>query len=423
MLTQVAQQNDSARDAAHLRQLLEKQPSCVVRTALDGQLLAVNDAAMHLLGAQRLEQVLGRHLPEWLIEPAGEWKDFSSRVWASGSGSIECGLRDLAVTGRTVACHAVALRDHPDGIASMLIAVRDASVAKTLERDLQENDIRQEAEARRAELETAAAEQARLASRLREEEAERARIAAALKEREVELQQATARLEQGQAASRQREAEHAADRRKLQESVEQQQLALMLKEREERQHVERLQVEIAQVRIEHASASGLLEDAVAERRRLESALADREADRQRIEGEYTARAAEHEGTGRQALEGLQADLARALDEQKRLSSLVEESAAERQRLEAAIAERDAEAPRLASTVADHEAGRQQLEATIASHDAERARLQAEHAAHAEEIEARSREAIEQLREELARAVAEQVRLSTTFASSAGEHAR
>ena len=49
-------------EAAHLRRLIESQPTCLMRVGLDGGLLAVNEAAQKMLGAAGLTAVLGTFL-------------------------------------------------------------------------------------------------------------------------------------------------------------------------------------------------------------------------------------------------------------------------------------------------------------------------------------------------------------------------
>lgn len=78
----------SASDGEHLRQLLEQQPACLVRVTLDGMLLAVNKAALSMLGASSLEQVLRTSIVERCLPGQQElWREFAVRVWSSGSGS------------------------------------------------------------------------------------------------------------------------------------------------------------------------------------------------------------------------------------------------------------------------------------------------------------------------------------------------
>jgi hypothetical protein len=76
-------------EAAHLRALLEKQPSCLLRVGRDGLLLACNDAGLSLLGKNHLGDVLNQRFEEHLApNQVDTWREFADRVWATGAGSI-----------------------------------------------------------------------------------------------------------------------------------------------------------------------------------------------------------------------------------------------------------------------------------------------------------------------------------------------
>jgi hypothetical protein len=135
-------QLDPMTEIARLRALLERQPSCLMRIGIDGRLLAVSDAALTLLGAQELAQVLDTNLVERIRgdSPTNAWTDFMTRVVSSGSASGECEIEDLAGTARSVILLGVALADHPDGLPSLLVTVRDVSTARGLEASLHEQE-------------------------------------------------------------------------------------------------------------------------------------------------------------------------------------------------------------------------------------------------------------------------------------------
>jgi hypothetical protein len=135
---------DNANPAAELDRLhtlLDKQPSCLMRVAIDGMLLAVSDAALVLLGGSELAQMLGTNLVDRIHGDSGTlWTDFVDRVCQSGSGSVECELDDLRGARRTVMLLSIAVSDHPDGLASLLVSVRDMSAARRLETSLEEQE-------------------------------------------------------------------------------------------------------------------------------------------------------------------------------------------------------------------------------------------------------------------------------------------
>jgi hypothetical protein len=125
-------------EASHLRHLLEKQPSCLLRVGRDGLLLACSDAGLSLLGKEDLAHVLDRPFDEYVApEHLDAWREFRERVWMTGAGSVECAFASAAGTGaRTLQLQAVALRNHPDGLESMLMVVRDTSTVRRLEESL-----------------------------------------------------------------------------------------------------------------------------------------------------------------------------------------------------------------------------------------------------------------------------------------------
>jgi hypothetical protein len=133
---------DSAAEVDRLRMLLELQPSCLMRVATDGTLLAVSDAAVTLLGAHDLAQLLDTSLIDRIRgdSAAEAWADFTTRVLGSGSASAECDIDDVAGTRRSVLLLGVALPDHPDGLTSLLVTVRDVSTARGLEASLHEQE-------------------------------------------------------------------------------------------------------------------------------------------------------------------------------------------------------------------------------------------------------------------------------------------
>jgi PAS domain S-box-containing protein len=172
-------ESDSAA-VERLRTMLERQPSCLMRIDTDGTLLAVSDAALTLLGASKLEQVLDTNLVEHIKgdSPAAAWSDFTARVVSGGSASAECEIDDVAGTRRSVILLGVALPDHPDGRTSLLVTVRDVSTARGLEASLHEQeDLRRSVQ---AALDTATAQLAQLGSQLQQVTSERHELRAAL---------------------------------------------------------------------------------------------------------------------------------------------------------------------------------------------------------------------------------------------------
>src|SRR5688572_29665664 len=118
----------SQSDAAYLFRLLEQQPACLIRVGLNGVLLACNNAALRLLGAPNLPAVLNTNLTDrFIAAERTKWEEFAQRVWAKGAASFEFHLVAAVDDPRPVLVQGIALTDHPDGIDSLLLNLRDQS--------------------------------------------------------------------------------------------------------------------------------------------------------------------------------------------------------------------------------------------------------------------------------------------------------
>jgi len=317
--------SESTPEALHLRRLLEKQPGCLMRVGIDGLLLAANDAAVRLLGADTLAQVLGGKLTDRIIRRHQElWTDFADRIRGGTSGSFECDINDLAGNRRNILLQGVPLLDHADGIPSMILAARDTSTRRRLETALRSRDVSQElgelqqqlegqvfAERSRsatplvgraldqqsaakpaagwAERQQALAEEHRLALLAKEHEAkqmmgvvraeldravsERHQLEAALKERDIDHQRL---LSESDSDRRRLVSEHAAELMKVQQTLlEEHQLAQLVKEREYGKLLDALRSELDQSQAMRARLATLLDERETEHQRL---LEERSAD-------------------------------------------------------------------------------------------------------------------------------------------------
>src|SRR5580765_100685 len=180
--------------AGHLLQIIERQPACLMRVGLEGHFLAVNQAALSLLGAQGLEDVLGTSVTARISTANGvHWTEFAGRVWNGAPGSLECSLIGGSSSVRSILFHAIALPDHPDQIPSLLLTARDLS-------DSRKNDMmaaefaeaRTALDERRTQLEGALEEErvrgTQLADELRSERAARQQLESGLEERRTQLE-------------------------------------------------------------------------------------------------------------------------------------------------------------------------------------------------------------------------------------------
>ena len=126
---------------AKLRTLVESQPECVKLLARDGSLLEMNRAGLAMLGADNLEQLLGKRV-SCLALPLYQnaFADLTRRVFAGESGTLE--FEALGLTGERLwlDTHAVPLRDRTGNIIALLGLTRDITRRKQLENDLRENE-------------------------------------------------------------------------------------------------------------------------------------------------------------------------------------------------------------------------------------------------------------------------------------------
>lgn len=171
-------------EVAHLRRLLDIQPSCLLRLGADGTVLAANDAALALLGATSGAQALGRDFTAWVpMYQRDQWREFAVGVARGDSASIECDITPAASDPRPTLFHGVPLPDHPDGVPSMAISARAVAGQRQLEAAVAE--LEEQLQERNAELLSATARLGELeACRLRLEETAAA-LQARLQEREA----------------------------------------------------------------------------------------------------------------------------------------------------------------------------------------------------------------------------------------------
>jgi PAS domain S-box-containing protein len=131
-------------DDLHLRAVLEAQPVTLVRLGRDGNVLAVNEAGLAVIGAERLEQILETSFLDLLQQDdRSGFLAFIERVAKGHRGSLEVGLTALTGADHAVQIHAAPHPGAPDGIDSVLIALRDVTESRRLEQSLVEAMARQ----------------------------------------------------------------------------------------------------------------------------------------------------------------------------------------------------------------------------------------------------------------------------------------
>jgi PAS domain S-box-containing protein len=132
----------------YFRRIIETQPVCLTRVAADGTFLAVNDATLSLLGAERLEQILDTSLLA-LVAPddRASCAQFLARITNGDRGSTEVDLTGLAGLRHTLEIHAVSLPGSPDGLPAAFCAFRDITEHRRLEHALMDAAAREEQQA------------------------------------------------------------------------------------------------------------------------------------------------------------------------------------------------------------------------------------------------------------------------------------
>lgn len=201
---------DPRVEAAYLRRLLESQPAPLLRVGADDSILAVNDAGLALLWADRREAVLDRLVTGWIPgEQHDAWRRFASRVVGGSPSSIQCDLAGAPGERRAVVAHGVPIDDALDGVRSLLLIVQDRSLVRTLEDAFVDKESPREPapagqhDSADPELTRLSAECERLASTVADLTAERQRLLAGQEVEQIQVERALAAA----AASRARLAE------------------------------------------------------------------------------------------------------------------------------------------------------------------------------------------------------------------------
>ena len=146
----IGQELDPSVEVTHLRRLLDIQPGCLMRLGAEGTLLAVNDAALALLGVTSSAAALGKDFTAWIRpDHRDRWQAFAAGVIRGAPASIECDVTPPSCDRRPTLFHGVPLADHPDGVPSIAITVRVVSAQYQLEAsvfELEEQLRKQDAE-------------------------------------------------------------------------------------------------------------------------------------------------------------------------------------------------------------------------------------------------------------------------------------
>src|SRR5262245_27227535 len=114
---------EPAVEAALLRGVLDNPTICLLRLGTDGVVLAANEATLFLVGADSLDEMLGKNFTAWIApEQHSDWQAFLLQVLAGRSSSLHCDLITAAGSRRAALLHGVPVDDPVDGAKSIAIA-------------------------------------------------------------------------------------------------------------------------------------------------------------------------------------------------------------------------------------------------------------------------------------------------------------
>src|SRR5205814_8906503 len=210
---------------------------------------------------------------------------------------IECELTDLAGVRRTILLQGVPLLDHADGVPSMILTARDISAPRRLEAALREGEISRE-----------------------------------LDDLQRELQQGLSAPPRGEAVFEGRKIDRAEPVQLRQALAEEQQAALLLKEREAQRLLDSVRAELEQARAEQQRLTTLLGDReIGHERMVAAHAAERAQLQQTLAEDHQLALLLKEREGRQLADSVRAELEQARAEQQRLTTLLDEREAAHQR--------------------------------------------------------------------------------------------
>ena len=278
--------SDPVAEAIHLRRLIEALPFCLMRVAMDGVLLAANDAALGLLGARDLHQVLGSEVTAWMVAGNHDrWREFAATLANGTSGSLECELMDLSGNHRTVLFHGVPLLDHADGIPSMMLGTRDISVSRRIETALQagESDRPQPAPQQVEQVEAQRVGLDQLERLLREGRTHLQNLRTQLQQTVSERDRLATQLEETETAHQRQMVAQAAEEAQRQRTLaEQHERDLSVKDQEAQQQVDDLQAQLEASAADRDQLTGFLKEAENAHRHFATEVSAERAERDRV---------------------------------------------------------------------------------------------------------------------------------------------
>ncbi len=120
-----------------LRQIIATEPECVKMQAQDGTILEMNPAGLHLVDADKPEDIVGTSVYRVVCPAHREiYEQMTKRVFGGESVKLEFQILSLKGRQRWLETHAAPLRDEEGRITSLLGITRDISELKRYEDEL-----------------------------------------------------------------------------------------------------------------------------------------------------------------------------------------------------------------------------------------------------------------------------------------------
>src|SRR5581483_8938127 len=128
------------KSEAHLRAIIETTPECVKVVASDGTLLDMNSVGLSLVGAQCLNDVVGKNIYDVIApEDRNRFSDFNERVCRGEQGTLEFDIIGMTGIRRHMQTHAAPLRQE-NGQTVQLAVTRDITERKRAEEALRRSE-------------------------------------------------------------------------------------------------------------------------------------------------------------------------------------------------------------------------------------------------------------------------------------------
>ena len=130
-----------AASERRLRTIIESEPECVKVLATDGTILEINSAGLALLEADRLDQVVGHPVTDFLLPDHHlPFEAMGQRVLGGATERLEFSIQGLGGTQRWVDSHSVPLRNEQNEIVGILAITRDISERVRMDADRKQTE-------------------------------------------------------------------------------------------------------------------------------------------------------------------------------------------------------------------------------------------------------------------------------------------